>query len=410
MSNGLAIAGVTSALRFLLDRSLQQPHPGPVGGGRVTTRHPRRLTEPDTTPEPMLNVFLYQVTPNHAWNLADLPTRNGDGTLTRRPVAALDLHYLISCQGQDESLDAQRLLGRAVLALATTPVLTRDVLTDAIAAYETDPETTFLTDVDLADQVELVKVSSTVMSADEMSKLWSVLLQTPYLLSVTYTATVVLIEADVTPRSALPVRFRNLTVTAGGPPVLAGLRTEPPDSPVTEGTDLVLSGSNLVGPNTFVRIGSALLAPTGEPTAQQIRVTVDASVAAGLHGAQVLHRSVPGVAPARTLAASNAVPLLVRPTVTVGAVTPAEFSLTLNPPLAIGQRVSVTLTTLPGQPGPSQAVTVQLAPAAVAQPTLTIARGGIPNGTWLVRVQVDGVDSHPELVGDTYAEPALALT
>lgn len=410
MSNGLAIAAVTSALRYLLDWALQDPHPGPVGGARVTTRHPHQLTEPGTTPEPMLNVFLYQVTPNHAWNLADLPTRNGDGALSRRPVAALDLHYLISCQGQDESLDAQRLLGRAVLALATTPVLTRDVLTAAVAAYETEPETTFLADVDLADQVELVKLSPTVMSMEETSRLWSVLLQTPYLLSVTYLATVVLIEAEVTPQPALPVRFRNLTVTAEGPPVLAAIRPDPPDEIVTGGTDLVLTGSNLAGPTTFVRIGRAVLTPTEVPTAQQVRVTVDDTVAAGLYGARVLHRSVPGVAPARTLAASNALPLLVRPTVTVGAVTPAQFTVTLQPPLAAGQRATVTLTTMPGQPGPPQTVTVRLAPATVPQPTLTILRSGIPDGTWLVRVQVDGVDSQPELVGETYGAPALALT
>ena len=96
--------------------------------------------------------------------------------------------------------------------------------------------------------------------------------------------------------------------------MLAGYRTEPPESAVTEGTDLVLFGSNLAGPTTFVRIGRAMLTPAEEPTAQQVRVTIDDSVPAGLHGAQVLHRSVAGVAPARTLAASNAVPLwCVRP-------------------------------------------------------------------------------------------------
>ena len=40
-------------------------------------------------------------TPNHAWNLTDLPTRRGDGSLTRRPVAAIDLHYLITAYGDD---------------------------------------------------------------------------------------------------------------------------------------------------------------------------------------------------------------------------------------------------------------------------------------------------------------------
>lgn len=201
MSNGLAIAAVTSTLRYVLERALQHPHPGPVGGARVTTLRPGQLTDTSVVPGPSINVFLYRITPNHAWNLADLPTGRTNGSLEHWRVAALDLHYLITCHGQDESLDAQRLLGRTVTALAVTPVLTRDVVVDAMDTYATEAETTFLADADLADQVELVKVSPAPMSLEEMSKLWSVL-QTPYLLSLTYTATVVLIEAEVTASTA----------------------------------------------------------------------------------------------------------------------------------------------------------------------------------------------------------------
>lgn len=201
MSNGLAIAAVTSTLRYVLDRALQHPHPGSVGGSRVTTLRPNQLSDTSVVHGPSINVFLYRVTPNHAWNLADLPTGSTNGSRERRRVAAVDLHYLITCHGQDESLDAQRLLGRTVAALGATPVLTRDVVVDAMDTYATAAGTTFLADADLADQVELVKVSPVSMSLEEMSKLWSVL-QTPYLLSLTYTATVVLIEADVTVSTA----------------------------------------------------------------------------------------------------------------------------------------------------------------------------------------------------------------
>jgi uncharacterized protein DUF4255 len=198
MSNGLAIAAVTSTLRYVLERALQHPHPGPVDGARVSTRHPHQLIEAGVAPEPLLNVFLYQVTNNQTWRPADLPSREENGANSRPPVAALDLHYLISCHGQDESLDAQRLLGRAVIALATTPVLTPDVVTAAVTTYETAPETTFLGESDLAGQVDLVKLSPTILSMEEMSNLWSILLQTPYILSLTYVATVVLIQPDVT--------------------------------------------------------------------------------------------------------------------------------------------------------------------------------------------------------------------
>src|SRR5829696_2923120 len=97
MSNSLAIAAVTSSIRFVIDRSLQQTHPAPVGGARVVTRRPEELTAAEFTEDPAINVYCYLATPNHAWNLTDLPTRRANGSLVHRPVAALDLHYLISC-------------------------------------------------------------------------------------------------------------------------------------------------------------------------------------------------------------------------------------------------------------------------------------------------------------------------
>jgi hypothetical protein len=414
VSNGLAIAAVTATLRYVLDRALQHPHPGPVGGAHVTTVRPDRLVDPNVVEGPCVNVFLYQVTPNHAWNLTDLPTRSIDGALARRPTAALDLHYLITCHGEDDALDAQRLLGRAVTALAVTPVLTRDVVVDAMAAYAAEAATAFLSDADLADQVELVKVAPETMSLEELSRLWSVLLQTPYLLSLTYTATVVLIEADLSPREALPVRQRTLTVSASEPPRLAAAVTDPPGGVVTVGATLELRGSDLLGPRTLVRLGPAFLSPAAGATPFTLRVAIDGSVPAGLHQVQVVHRSpaVPGGAPERTRAASNALPILVRPRVTVGAATPTEVPLTVDPPLVAGQRATVVLQSPPGT-DPARTVSVQLAPlprGSAPQPTVVLDRTAVPNGSWLVRIQVDGAESRLELAGETYGAPRLVLS
>ena len=79
MSNTLAIATVTETLRHLIHRAL--PGSG-VGGAHVTT------VRPDNTaglPAAGVNIFLYQVTPNPAWQNADLPTRRADGSLLRGP-------------------------------------------------------------------------------------------------------------------------------------------------------------------------------------------------------------------------------------------------------------------------------------------------------------------------------------
>ena len=135
VSNSLAIAAVTSTLRYVLDRPLQQPHAGPVGGASVTTLRPaelprsrprrhagdQRLLLPGD-PEPRLE-------PDRP---ADPP--RATASLVQRPVAALDLHYLLTCYGDEPPLEPQRLLGRVVGALAATSVLTRDVVAAALDA------------------------------------------------------------------------------------------------------------------------------------------------------------------------------------------------------------------------------------------------------------------------------------
>lgn len=428
MSNALAIATVTSTIRYVLDRALSVAHPGPVGGAGVTTLRPDRLTSDDVSGSPGLNVFLFQVTPNHAGNLTDLPTRREDGSLIRRPVAALDLHYLLTGYGEDASLDGQRLLGRAITALAATPVLTRDVITAAVDAYGPDTDTTFLAQADLADQRELVKLSPTPLPLEELSRLWSVFQQTPYQLSVVYTATVVLLEADVLTRSALPVRVRTVGVQAGGPPRLVSVSPVPaPDaSPVvvTEGATLVVRGTGLrqagAAPLTGVRVGPALLTPEAGATPIELQVVLTDQVPAGVHAVQVQLRSVaqgPGGAPERVLASSNAVPLTVHPTVTVGAVTggPAgTVTLGVAPPLTGGQRATVRLDRLDTPPPPADVRTllIDVDPVprgAPAEAEVTIPRAEVPDGRWLVRIEVDGVESVPSIVGDVYGAPALEL-
>lgn len=417
MSNSLAIAAVTSSIRYVLDLSLQRPHPGPVGGAGVTTLHPGDLAGSDLESTAGLNVYCYLVTPNHAWNLTDLPTRRSNGSSVQRPLAALDLHYLLTCYGSEATLETQRLLGRAVAALSATSLLGRDVVSAALAHYGGDPDTLFLADSDLADQVELVKLSPVSLSLEEMSKLWGVL-DTPYQLSLTYLATVVLVAAEATPTRALPVRVRSISVATSGSARLAEVVPDPPDAAIGTGTVLVLRGSRLLAPpgaQTRVRIGPASLVPAGAGTAAELRTTLTDDVPAGVHGVQVVHRSPAGGGgtPARTLSTSNAVTVVVRPQVGVDSVTATDVTLAVSPPLQPRQRVSVLLSRLSGgAPEDPQDVTIELTPVpadGTAVSEVTFAHGVVPDGTWLVRLQVDGTDSIPEASGETYDQPALTL-
>jgi Pvc16 N-terminal domain len=406
VSNSLAIAAVTSTIRYVLDRSLQQSQAGAVGGANVTTLHPQELTGGEVAGTAGINVFCFQATPNHAWNLTDLPTRRPDGSMLQRPVAALDLHYLLTCFGDEAKLESQRLLGRVASALAVTAVLTRDVVRAALDLYDDETETAFLASSDLADEVELVKLAPATLSLEEMSKLWGVL-DTPYLLSLSYLATVVLIVADVTPTLSLPVLRPTLTVTPSGPPRL--------DELATDGATLVLSGSGLSRMGE-VRVGPATLAPDGVPTSQVVRAVLDDTVPAGVHAVQVRELSAAGpggAPPSRVVAASNALPLVVRPTVTATDVGDDAVTLTVAPPLQARQRVTIVLGRLEGgAEGDPADLTLVLAPVAeqdAPQTTIVLARDEIPDGRWLVRAQVDGVDGLPEIVGETYGAPALTV-
>jgi len=413
MSNTLAVAAVTSTLRYLLEQALGGSQPGPVGSARVTTLHPAKLADRDDPELPKgINVFLYQVSPNPTWSLADLPTRRDDGSLMTRPQAALDLHYLISCTGDDAELDAQRLLGRAALALAVNPVLARDLVSAAMAHYADDVATMFLAQADLADQVELVKLAPAPLSLEDVSRLWSVL-GTPYLLSLTYTATVVLIQADVAPQDALPVRERAVTVAPVGPPVIAEVATDPAGGAVLSGTPLLVQGSGLLGPGVTVQIGPAGLAPAEGATPALLRVLVDDSVPAGVHAVSVVHRSAAGPGgqpPSRVVARSAAVPVLVRPWLGVVNVSAGRASLTVSPPLFAGQRAMLTLTGLGDPPGRGPVVFAldPVPPGSAPSGEVVVDVGGLASGGWLARIEVDGAQSLPELDdGGLYAAPAV---
>ncbi|NUP24118.1 MAG: DUF4255 domain-containing protein [Streptomyces sp.] len=204
MSNALAIAHVTQALALLLASNV-----GPEFDEAVKVEPHKPPTEPPDYPT--INVFLYQVTPNTSMRNNDLPTRASDGTLVKRPAAALDLHYVISAYGDETTLVGQRLIGSVVRTLHEIPVLPKDVI-------EETGHLPHLAASDLAEATQRVRFTPTVMDIDETSKLWGMLHQTPYALSVVYQATLVLIDGRENPVPAKPVERPEVRVLPFGAP------------------------------------------------------------------------------------------------------------------------------------------------------------------------------------------------
>lgn len=204
MSNALAVAHVTQALALLIESNLRPEIDMAVS---VETRKPPA----DPPADPTITVFLYQVTHNPSMRNHDLPTRASDGTLLNKPVAALDLHYVISAYGEENELVGQRLMGCVARILREFPVLPADVIEEA-------GERPYLAGSDLAEAEQKVRFTPLQMDIDETSKLWGMLHQTPYSLSMPYQASLVLVEGRDEPERSRPVRRTEVTVGANSRP------------------------------------------------------------------------------------------------------------------------------------------------------------------------------------------------
>ncbi len=208
MANHFGIATVTATLQQLLDRTVSVDVPGASA----------TMISPDGpatgAPDPGVNVFLYQITPNGAWRNEDLPTRTSSGAPAGRPRTAIDLHYLLTFYGDDADFEPQRVLASAIRVLHARPVLSRAQIEGAMTAFPV------LAQSDLAADVERVKLTQLPLNLEELSKLWSVFFQTTYRLSVAYRGTALLLEADDPGAAALPVLQRNLYVETLREPVV----------------------------------------------------------------------------------------------------------------------------------------------------------------------------------------------
>ena len=265
-------------------------------------------------------------------------------------------------------------------ALAATSVLTRDVVTAALDALRRrDARPPSSTASDLADEVELVKLAPATLSLEEMSKLWGVL-DTPYLLSLTYLATVVLIAADVTPTVALPVRQRSLTVGPAVPATARLGRDRPAGEPVGSRLDARRARQPARRPGAAVRVGPRGARPRSPavPTAE-LRAVLDDDVPAGVHALQVVaalgRRTRRRAAGAASSATSNALPLLVRPAVAVAGVDATEVTLAVSPAAAGGPAASRSMLARleGGAAGDPTAVTLVLPPVAAGEAPLAHA-------------------------------------
>lgn len=414
MSNFLAIATVTATLSRILQAAIGED----VSGTTVTTQRPDSAGS--AVSEPRVNLYLYQVTPNPALRNIDTPTRRSDGSLIQRPQVALDLHYLLTFYGDETEFIPQRLLGSTVRTLHSQPTLTRAAIRSVIRS----PDLDFLLPSDLAEQVESVRFTPLLLNLEELSKLWSVFFQTPYALSVAYQGSAVLIESEETPRSALPVRDRNIYILPFRYPIIERVQsTAGSHQPITRSSNLTILGKDLKGQTTQLQIGDAPLPDAAITNLSNTQITLaltnlsDDQLRAGIQGIQVIHPLQMGTPPVPHRGIeSNIAAFVLRPIITVSdqsitdrttenGVTYCTGSVTVKFAPVVGrtQRVALLLNELLS---PSPTSTTARAyrfetpaqngitdPQIDVTDTIVIPISRVASGTYLVRVQVDGAES-----------------
>jgi hypothetical protein len=407
MSNSLAVAAVTATLRNLLQQGLHL-EPDLVDTTVTMTVPDRARTNNDTANQ--VNLFLYQVTPNAAWRNLDVPARVRPGE-TGYPPLALNLYYLVTAYGRDNDQSqpfSHELLGRSMSILHDHPVLGQAEIQASLPGN------------DLYAQIERIRFTLQPLGVEEIYRLWTGF-QTPYRTSVSYEATVVLIDSTRPTVTPLPVLTRGRPAYFGGqidggvvvvpsvlPPEITALV---PNASATFGQKLTLQGTRLSGDALSVSIVSPALtapvvitpltAPDGTlsftvPSGPQPSPggTATQPFPAGLYsvGVTVTHAGVSF--------SSNALPLALGPTITSGlpaTVTASTGSATLtlgcDPPVQLNQRVSLLLG------GTEIVANAFTAPAS----SLAFTLANIPAGVYYARLRVDGADS--ALVADMTKTP-----
>lgn len=425
MSSPLAIAAVTATIKDLLNDGLLNHDLSSLGSFTVTSLPPDRISTGQTEPN-QLNVFLYQVTPNSGWRNSALPSRDAAGTRISNPPLALDLHYLITAYGS-EDLNAEVLLGYAMSLLHETPVLSRQQLRTVLGGVSPVDGSIIpspfgnLSAEDLADQIELVKITPVFLNTEDLSKLWTSM-QARYRPSMAYMASVVLIQSEASIKSAPPVLKRG--AEDRGPVALATpfaslVSARPAASdllPAARLGDAVrLTGTNLAQGGTTVvvfehsgsgqRIELTPTAVTGSAIQVQIPSIATLPAAINLWQPGLYSVSLRVSRPNLPDQSTNGVPLALAPliTVTPQAAAPGDVTVTLTstPRLAPEQSTRTLMVFGSNTVAPTSIVT----PADPLQPSsLTFDLTGVAAGEYLVRLRVEGVESLPVVIAGSPAK------
>jgi hypothetical protein len=356
MSNSLALAAVTAALGRVISQAL---HAVP----NLSAAPELRIGRPPLDLNFVgANLFLYRVNPSTSRRNDDLATRASDGTLVRRPQAALDLDYLISFYGSDPGLEPHRLMGSVVALLHASPLLVPATIDAMIAG---SGPLGVLAGSDLGQQQEPVRFSLVPLDVENLHRVWSLFYGVPFAMSVAYTASTVLLDADMVPSRSPPARIAMVGAIPMLPPSIDTLT--PPVVRFGAGARLTARGTGLDSPDARLRLGAIEAVTVAE--AGGLAATIPAGLRAGVHSVRVV---IGDAAPPAVAIESAAALFVLAPCVADGTVHRAVNDPQTGEPI---ETITVNLA-----PTPAFAQSVQLFLNPLRLPGVLPAIADAPQG------------------------------
>jgi hypothetical protein len=394
VSSAYAISAVTAVLQSFLTNALAEV--GPVFGTVALSSLAPDLVQQSFGGggQNQINIFLHQVTYNPGWRNVDQPSLGADGrTLLANPPMALDLHYLLTAYGSEE-LQAETLLGHALLMLHRFPTMARNDIHLALGALPASTLAVHLNAAGLADQLEQIKVTPEPLNREEMAWLWTAL-KADYRPTFPFRASVVLIEAETPVSLPFPVLSRNIVVRAIQPAEL--LQVTPPDHQLAAaaGDIVTITGEFLKDALRVVlinaRLGVRATAPASNVTANSLDFvvppdTVPMPCPAGIYSLAVDI----GDAAGNVVQTTNALPFAVAPVLAaapftvVKSATQTKVTATFAPAARPSQKVHLTIGSMTA-PSPAFSADTTSLTFDFAPP--------LPSGKQLARLTVDGSPS-----------------
>ncbi len=396
MSNALAIPAVNAAFKRRLLASVVAAVPG----ADVRLGTPTAKLAEDANP--LVNLHLFRAEPNATHANDHLASRSAAGDRQRPSSLALDLHYVLSFYGNHDTFEPDILLSEVMLSLEDQPLLSKTTIAGAIANNDE------IEDSDLDKALARLRVTREMLTLDDFSKIWSIFYQVPYVMSLSYRVSHVLLETGTARPPALPVAGSGLWVAPISTLRLdrAGGSEDFRSFPVWGGK-LHVGGAGLGAFGLGLEAdGTALVTDgvTQRPEALEIPLdaaTFGGALSVGIHRLQAIAPARDGQ-PDHLRARSNALAFALHPSITLGAhdapaggqTATGTLSVTFSP--AIGPEQSVRLLLDSRDPAnPGQVVLPGRAPDpnGAAATDLDFSFTDLPRRTWLVRADVDGLVS-----------------